>query len=347
MLSREKSFELTRTAVVIVISLVIAFAIILFVSDKPVSTFAMFVVGPLSKVSYMGNVIEMAIPLIFTGLATAVVFQASLFNLGAEGAFYFSGVIAACIAIFCNLPAGIHALVAIAAAAVVGLVTAFIPGIMKAKWDASELVTSLMFNSIFFGIGLYILNYVLRDPMAMAAVSFKFKDSAILSNIVPGTRIHTGLIIALLTAALTYVFLYKTKWGYALRMTGLNREFADCSGINTFAVIMYAHLIAGAIAGVGGAVQVLGMYNRFEWSALPGYGLDGALVAMLGRNNPIGVVGAAVFLAYLRTGADMISVVSNVPSEMVSVLQAVIILLISAERFLHRYRQRMLLKEVK
>jgi simple sugar transport system permease protein len=166
-----------------------------------------------------------------------------------------------------------------------------------------------------------------------------------LTKLLPGTRIHTGLIIVLVLIVAAHFFLYKTKWGYEIRMTGANREFAQYSGMKTAKVIILVHLIAGFIAGMGGSVEVLGMYSRFQWSALPGYGLDGALVAMLAKNNPFSVIGAALFLAYIRIGADQMARFSDVPAEMISIVQAIIILLISAEQFLKFWKNRMLLKE--
>ena len=106
------------------------------------------------------------------------------------------------------------------------------------------------------------------------------------------------------------------------------------------------HVIAGAVAGCGGIVECLGLHKRFEWTALPGYGFDGAMIAMLANNNPLGVIGAAAFVAYLRVGADLVSRFADVPTEMVSILQTLIILLISAEKFLHKYKQRWMEKDI-
>ncbi|MCE3203167.1 ABC transporter permease [Paenibacillus sonchi] len=342
-----KYFEAIRTAAVIVIALIIAFLIISLVSDQPVKTIGIFLLEPLSTKGHIGNVIEMAIPLMFTGLAVSLLFRANMFNLGAEGIFYFSGVVASVLAIHLSLGGWLHPLVAIAAGSIVGALLSAVPGILKAKWNANELVTSLMFNNILFGVGLYLLNYHLRDAKAFANVSFKFEKTAQLSKIFPGTRIHTGLIIVLVLIVLAHLFLYRTKWGYELRMTGANREFARYSGMKTAKVIILVHLIAGFIAGMGGSVEVLGMYSRFQWTSLPGYGLDGALVAMLAKNNPLSVIASALFLAYIRIGADLMARLSDVPSEMISIIQAVIILLISAEQFLKFWKNRMLLKEAK
>ncbi|OMD64919.1 ABC transporter permease [Paenibacillus odorifer] len=342
-----KYFEYIRTSAVIVIALAIAFLIISLVSNQPVKTIGIFLLEPLSSKGHIGNVIEMAIPLMFTGLAVSLLFRANMFNLGAEGIFYFSGVVTSVLAIHLTLDGWLHPMVAIAAGSIVGALLSAIPGILKAKWNANELVTSLMFNNILFGVGLYLLNYHLRDAKAFANVSYKFEKTALLSKIVSGTRIHTGLIIVIVLIIAAHLFLYKTKWGYELRMTGINRDFARYSGMKTAKVIILVHLIAGFIAGMGGSVEVLGMYNRFQWTSLPGYGLDGALVAMLAKNNPLSVIGSALFLAYIRIGADMMARLSDVPSEMISIIQAIIILLISAEQFLKFWKNRMLLKEAK
>lgn len=342
-----KYFEYIRTSTVIVIALAIAFLIISLVSDQPVKTIGIFLFEPLNSIGHIGNVIEMAIPLMFTGLAVSLLFRANMFNLGAEGIFYFSGVVTSVLAIHLTLDGWLHPVVAIAAGSIVGALLSAIPGILKAKWNANELVTSLMFNNILFGVGLYLLNYHLRDAKAFANVSYKFEQTALLSKMIPGTRIHTGLIIVILLIIAAHLFLYKTKWGYELRMTGINRDFARYSGMKTAKVIILVHLIAGFIAGMGGSVEVLGMYNRFQWTSLPGYGLDGALVAMLAKNNPLSVIASALFLAYIRIGADLMARLSDVPSEMISIIQAIIILLISAEQFLKFWKNRMLLKEAK
>lgn len=340
-----KYFELIRTCTVVLIALVLAFLIIALVSDQPLSTIWIFVFEPISSTSNLGNVIEMSIPLMFTGLSVLLLFRTSMFNLGAEGLFYFSGLLAAVIAIHFTMNAFFHPIIAIVVAGIAGAILSAIPGYLKAKWNADVLVTSLMFNSILFGVGLYFLNYKLRDVQAFANVSFKFQPTALLSDIIPGTRIHTGLIIVILLIIAAHYFMFHTKWGYELRMTGANREFAEYSGIKTAKVIIYVHILAGFIAGMGGAVEVLGMYTRFEWTRLPGYGLDGALVALLAKNNPLSVIGSALFLAYIRIGADQMSIVSDVPAEMISIIQAVLILLISAEQFLKKWKNKLLLKE--
>ncbi|MFL0268878.1 ABC transporter permease [Candidatus Clostridium radicumherbarum] len=346
-MDKESKFEMIRTITAVLIATIIAFIIILFVSDKPISTIKYFVIGPLLKSRYMGNVIEQAIPLIFSGVATAILFQTGLFNLGAEGIYYFSGLLAAIVGIKLSLPWYIHPAVAIIVGCVAGAVVMAIIGFFKAKWNASELVISLMFNSILYGIGLYILNYYFKEVNTTNLQSVKMQDTVLLNKIVPGTRIHSGLIIALVVVFVIHLFMYRTKWGYALRMTGYNKEFAKYSGINTVKAIIIASLVAGCVAGIGGSVEIIGMYDRFQWAALPGLGFDGALIAMLAKNKPSNVIFSALFLAYIRIGADLMARMTNVPAEMVGIMQGLIILLISGRKFMQGYRNKMLLKGVK
>ena len=194
---------------------------------------------------------------------------------------------------------------------------------------------------------MYVLNYYLRDPKAGITASYILKPSAKLINLVPKTKIHFGLIIALAAVVIVYYFLYRSKHGYSLRMTGLNQSFAKYSGMNTTNIIMYSQVIGGFIAGVGGSVELLGMYDRFTWDSLPGYGFDGIIIAILARNNPLLVPVAAFFLAYLRTGANTMAMMADVPSEVISIIQAIMIMLIAANAFLAGWRHKMVVKKSK
>ncbi|KUK15620.1 MAG: ABC-type uncharacterized transport system, permease component [Petrotoga mobilis] len=346
-MNRESKFEVIRTLTAIFIAFLLAFIIILLVSEEPIHTFFMFTTGPFDSLRHVGNIVEAAIPLMFTGLAIAIMFKANQFNLAVEGAFFIGGVAATIAAINFKLPPVIHPMIAITFGAVAGAIVCLIPALLKVKFNASELVSSLMLNYIFFQIGIYIINYFLRDPYAGAMMSYKFQENAKLATLIPKTRIHMGLIISVVCIILMYLFQYKTKWGYALRMTGHNKNFAEYSGINTSFVIIYSQLLGGLIAGIGGATEILGMYNRFMWQALPQYGFDGVIVAIIARNNPLFIPLGAFFLAYLRIGADIMSRYSDVPSEMVAVIQAIVLVLIAAQGFLEKYRHKTILKEAK
>ena len=139
---------------------------------------------------------------------------------------------------------------------------------------------------------------------------------------------------------LLYLLVYKTKFGYEIRISGSNPEFAKYSGINTSRVIILTQVIAGAVAGLGGSVEQMAMYQRFNWQDSPSYAWDGVILAILSGNNPKNVPLAAFFLAYIRVGADLMSRRSDVQNELVSIIQAVLILFVTAERFMAGWKQR-------
>lgn len=338
-------YEVLKTAIAILFSLSIAILIILCTSNDALNALSCLVVGPLKNTRSFGNVIEMMIPFIFTGLAFCIIIQTKEINLGIDGSFFIGAVAAAVIGSQLQLPAVIHPVVAILAGGVLGGMICLIPGILKAKWNANEIVSSLMLNYIMIYLGIYIMKSVIRDYSANGVVSEKLSDTAMLSTIVTGTRIHSGLILAVTLIFICYMYLYKSKKGYEIRLTGHNRSFAKFSGINTTKVILSAEFLGGMIAGIGGATELLGMYTRFEWNSSPQYGWDGLIVATIAKYNPAVVPFAAFFLAYIRIGADKMSMYSDTPRDVVLIIQGVIIILVTAESiFLSKWQHKRLLK---
>lgn len=340
-------FSVIRTLIAILISLGIVLVIILLVSKQPMQALTAFLTGPFTSVRRMGNVVEATIPLIFTGLAACVMFQAKQFSLIGDGSFFFGALIATCFVLQQGKSSGIQPVVAILIGAAVGGLCGIIPGLLKAKWNTNEFVVSMMFNYVLVYVGLYILLNTIRDPNSGFVASYALPDSAKLLRFIPGTKIHMGLVIALIMTVLTWLFMYKTKWGYAIRMTGINQKFAEYAGINTFMVIFMCQVIGGLIAGVGGTCEILGMYDRFQWQDTPGYGFDGMTVAILAANNPALAPIGAFFLAYLRVGTDIMARTSDVPNEAVYIIQGIVMLLVTATAFLANWRHKMVVHTTK
>ena len=339
--------NILRTVMAILIALGVSFLIILFVSDEPITAITKLMFGPLQKGRYFANVIEAMIPLIFTGVGVSIMFAASQINLAGEGAFHVGGLVASVLALNFALPAGIHPVVCILIAGLAGSIITLIPAIMKVKTTSNELVSSLMVNYLVLYMSNFILMRYLRDPKTGAG-SYILPDSSKLFIIFDGTRIHVGLILAILVAVLGYLFLYKTKTGYELRLTGNNESFARYSGVNIVKVVLISQLIGGFIAGIGGGVEILSpTYNRYTWTSLLGYGWDAVIICTLSKKNPLYVPFSAFFLAYLRTGASIMSRATDVSVEIVSIIQGVIIVLIVAEQFLSKYRYKMIAREAK
>lgn len=336
-----KNFTLIRIAIAIAIGVLISILLITAISNSPGYSLRQFFLGPFLSKGRLSNVFENASPVIFCGIAIAIAFQASQFNVGAEGSFFIGAALGTAFAVSTNMPHILHVITVILTAGAVGALWGSISGFLKAKWGASELVSSLMLNYMAYFYGLYFINYHFRDMKAGYLTSEKLPDTAFLTKLIPGTRFHSGIIIAVAVAILAYFLIYKTKFGYELRMCGQNQEFAKFSGINVFKIVLLSQVLAGLIAGAGGVVEVMGVHHRFNWQSLPGYGWDGVIVAIIGRNHPILIIFAALFLSYLEVGGQVLNLMADVPSEMVSVIQSIIILLITAEAFLGNWKYKL------
>lgn len=340
----EGRFEILRTLLAILISMAIIIVIIAVVSDEPLEAVKTLLLGPLTGVRRFANVIELMIPLSFTGLALTVVFTTKRYNLAADSAFYMGAMVAVMIGIFSPLPPFITVIVALLAGFLSGAVIGGIPAVLSEKYKANVLVISLMLNYVIGFLVKYLFSYVVRDPNRASQQSYELPAGVNLGTLIPKTRIHMGLFIMLACVVVAYMIFYKTKWGYTLRAVGANEKFATYTGIEVSKVVILAQVIGTGIAGLGGSVEMLGIYSAFMWQDSPGFGFDGVIIATLARQNPRSIPFAAFFLAYVRVGADILNRTSNVPAEIVSIVQATIILLIAAQAFLSKWKEREIVK---
>lgn len=332
-------------AMAIGISLIIAFLIIFIVSEAPGKAISALLLGPLGSTRRMGSILTTAIPICFTGLAVCIMFQANMMNMCAEGAFFLGALLSAGVATRVALPGILGLVVPMLVGAAVGAALCLIPALLRAKLGASEMVSSLMLNYATLYFGLYLLNSHLRDQSFGALATNRLPENSVLTQFVKGTPIHTGIFIAVAFVVLCYLFLYKTRTGFQMRVYGQNSRFAAYTGISAGSMIILSQVLGGAIAGLGGCVEIMGMYDRFQWTDLPGYGWDGIMLAILARNKPQYIPLAALFLAYLRVGASSMATNADVPSELITVIQAVMIMLVTAQALLRGWKQSMAIKE--
>lgn len=332
-------YNLLRVSVAIGISIIIACIIIFLASDQPTKAIYQLFLGPFQTKRNFFSVIESMIPLVFTGLAMNIMFKGGLFSMGADGSFYMGAVVAAFVAIKFTLPTGVHQFVLILLAALVGGIITTLPAIIKKKTGANELVVSLMFNYVFFYSGLYIINKFLLDESTGYA-SYKFKETARLGLMVKGTRLHYGFLIMMATVIVMYFVVERSKFGYKLRITGNNKRFAKYSGVGITGTILSSQFIGGTLAGMGGAIEMVGINKRFEWNSQVAYVWDGMLVDLLASSKPALIPLAAFFLSYVRTGADIMSRKTDVDNEIIAIIQGVMILLVAAERFMYTVKKR-------
>ncbi len=358
--SRSVRFSIVRGALAIGIALLVAFILIFASStgnnfaEKLSASFTAIetmLIRPFFKANgqfstkNFTDVLASMVPIIFTGLATCVMFSANQFNMGGEGGIMLGAFVAGLVAIYAPLPAGVLPLVAILAGAIVTAIVMLIPAVFKAKLGVSEMVNSLMLNYIIQYIILFLLHSFLADTSKGQVQTYEFQSQAIIPSLINnGSKLTWGFIIALLFTVIVWFFMYRTRWGYDIRMIGINQDFSKYTGINVVAVIIISQVIGGFLAGMGGGIEQLSRYTSYNWTALPGYGWTGMTVAILSGNNPAFVPLAAFFMSYLDKGCSLMSTYSAVPAQLINVIQAVIFLFFAADQFLAKYRQKLVVK---
>lgn len=340
-----KYFEAIRIAFAVALAIGVVMLAIFFVSDQPLDVLYWLVVGPVTSLRRFGTVIELLIPLSFCGLGMCMMFQVNRFNMSCEGAFFIAGSATAIVALHMNLPPIIFPLVIMTVSALVGGCVTIIPAYINEKYKAHIVVSSIMLNYVLLYLGRCILIHWLKDPTFSYNGTPFFPENALLKRIVPGTRIHTGIFILIIAVVVTYILLYKTKMGYNMRYSGQNAEFARYVGINTRKSILSAQFIGGMLAGIGGAIECMGTYQQLNWEVQLGYGFDGMLIAIIAKNNPLFVPVIAFILSYLRAGGDLVNRMTDVPTELVSVIQSLVVIFIAAKYLLASVRHHMLVKD--
>jgi simple sugar transport system permease protein len=273
--------------------------------------------------------VQYATPIILTGLSVTFAFKTGLFNIGAEGQYLMGGISALAVSILFPLPFGIHGVVCILAGGLAGACLGSIAGLLKAYKGIHEVIVTIMLNWIAF----YLSNFLVMSPAFKKPNSTASVDIAETSRIYTnafreslGTvKIHWGMVLALAAVFLCWLILNKTTLGYQLRAVGFNRNAAEYGGIPVARSIVTSMGISGLLAGLGGAVQVLGVVGRItQLSAQEGYGFDGISVSMIGGINPIGALFSGLFYGGMKYGGSKLNII-GAPSELVNVIIGVII----------------------
>jgi simple sugar transport system permease protein len=273
-----------------------------------------------------------SVPFIFAGLSVALGFRTGLFNIGAEGQLFIGAITSVWVGFaFTGLPAVIHVPLALLAGALGGALWGFVPGWLKAVTGGHEVINTIMMNFIAFRLSEWLLAGPLKRPDSFNPVSPTIQDSAKLFRFFQDPiRFHLGFFIALGVAWLVWWFLFKTKWGFDLRTVGANPDAARYAGMNTTRSIVLAMVLAGGLAGLAGANEVLGVNYNLAFAFSSGYGFDSIALALLGKSHPLGVVLAALLFGTLRNGATRMQLQAGIPVDIISVLQALILAFIAA-----------------
>lgn len=320
--------------VAVLIALLVGAVVLAVTGYSPIEAYAAVLTGAFGDIYGIGQTFTQATPIIFTALAFLFSYKCGLFNIGAEGQLLIGGLTAAIVGISApGLPIFIHLPLALIAGAAGGALWGFFPAVLKAKLGANEVITTLMLSYVALYITSYMVNYPFKAP-GMVSQTVPIASSAELPGILPPTQLSASFIIALISAGTVAFLLERTTIGYEIRAMGLNIKAAESGGIDIKKGIILALVISGALAGLGGAGEILGVHHRYIDGFSPGYGWDGLAVALIGGLNPYGAIIAAVFFGALRSGGQTMSRSTGVPLDIVFILQALVILFVAAPRLI-------------
>ncbi len=333
----------------IITAIFIGGIIIAVVGGNPFAAYLGLVQGAFGSANALSETAVWASPYIYAGLAVALAFKGGLFNIGAEGQLALGAVVSALIGyalpgwLHTSLPWFIHLPLTVGLGVLGGAIWAAIPGALKAYTGGHEVINTIMMNYIALNITSFLLNGPMKDPnpLNLSARTPFIAQSARIPPIFPNLRVHWGFVLALLVAVIIWWLLQKTTVGFEIRTVGSNPDAAKYAGINVKMITVLTMAISGALAGLGGVIEVTALNYRHELGFSVGYGFDAIAIALLGKSNPFGVVLAAILFGAMKNGGTRMQFLTQIPVDIISVIQALILLFVAADaiiRFIYRIR---------
>jgi general nucleoside transport system permease protein len=311
------------------LALVIGAAIIAAMGKDPLKAYAALLDGAVGNRNSLAETFLRAIPLSLAGIGVAIAFRAGAFNVGAEGQLFIGAMASAWVGLsFPSLPPILLLPLMGLTAMVAGGLWAGIAGALKAWMNASEMINTIMLNYIAVFLVSFLVHGPLQDPSSPLGQTARLPRAAYLPIMLPGTRLHGGLVLAVAAALLASLFLWRSAWGFRIRVVGKNTFAAQASGMRVNGVMVSALVVSGMLAGLAGFCEAAGVQHRMIENISPGYGYTAIVVALLGQTNPIGVFAAAVLFAALQIGASTMESAVGVPSSVITVIQYLVVLLL-------------------
>ncbi len=339
-----------------IVGMIVGTVFILIAGKSPIQAYTAFAQAVAGSPRAFGETLVSTIPLIFTGLAVSLAFRSGLFNIGVEGQYLVAQIAAVVVGYAVKMPEGLspglaglfHVTLALLAGTAAGAFWASIAGLLKAFRGVHEVINSIMLNYVALFLGSWLLNAYLKGSSGQGSSQPVQATAALTQGLIEGSRLHTGLWIALVAAFVVWIILWKTPSGYEIRAVGLSPGAAEYAGISVGRNIVLAMALSGALSGLAGAVQTLGVNRRFfETTAFVGYGFDGIAVALVGRNHPLGVILAALLFGALERGGPQMQAAAGVPKAVIYIVQGTVIFFVAAEGIWRFLRNRKVKTEVK
>ncbi len=336
----EQMSELKKSLAAIGIAILVGALFILLSGESPIEAYGALLKGALGSPKSIANTISKSIPLAFTGLAVALGSRCGMLNIGAEGQLHAGAMAAVLTALSLSaFPEPIVLIVSIIAGILAGMIVGGIPGFFKARLNTNEVIVAIMLNYICTLFTSWLVNGPVKSDGSTAQTEV-LPEGVWLGRLIPQTQLTTALFILIAAAVLMYIFLWKTSVGYQLRAVGANPSAAGTAGIRVKTYMIMAMVLSGGLAALAGITEVFGKYHRFIEGFSPSFGFTGIAVAILGRNHPAGVLLTALLFGIMDMGALRMSRVTDVSTNMVTVVQSLVILLVAAPELIKWNKKR-------
>ena len=330
---------LINIVLIFVITVAVGTVLILACGANPLKAYGLFLNGIFGNSGSFAEIFVKACPLILTGLGCAVAFKTGFFNIGAEGQFYVGAIAATIVSLnMTGAPGVISIILSLLAGFICGGFWALIAAILKAKFNISEIIVTIMLNYIAINFLGYSIRSFLMDPAGNVPQSAKIAASAQLSSLIPSTRFHIGIVIAFICVVIVWFLMEKTSIGYELKAVGLNKRAAACNGISVIKNIIFSAFLSGGLAAIAGVIEVLAIQKKLLEGFSSNCGYTAVLIALIASNSPIGVLAVAILYAAMQIGANSMQRQMGIPSAIVNILIGVVVVLILGKELLRVHR---------
>jgi len=332
------------TTIALVASFLVGGLILFLMKENPVKTYMALMQGAFGTPAAFTTSLTASVPLILSGLAVAVAFKCSAFNIGVEGQMLVGGLAAAVVGAYVKLPAGLHLIVTLLAGMLAGMFWAYIAALLKVKRNVHIIIATILLNYI----AQYLVQYLILGPFNSnegQAVTPLIQKTAELPELLKAPYVlNFGIVLAVAAIAVIYLLLNKTTLGYEMRAVGMNEKASRINGMNVERNMVTAMAISGMLAGLAGAIMVTGSMHRAIDGFSSGYGYNGIPIALMAHNNPIGIFFSAVLLGSMRNGSLLMQSMVGISKDFVDIIQGLIIIFLCSENAIQYYLKKFMIR---